>query len=149
MSSVQELESLGAAFRTASDTEVVLRAYETWGETCVDRFNGQFAFAVWNARRAELFLARDWLGIAPLHYTVVDGAFVFASEAKALLDRPRCRGWPSTPEGVAEALLCGTLFAGRTMFRGMWALPPGCWARVSAAGVSVRHTLGRAPRARP
>ncbi len=134
----RELESRGAPFRTASDTEVVLRAYKAWGETCVDRFNGQFAFAVWDARRSELFLARDRLGIAPLHYTVVDGAFVFASEAKALLDYPGATA-SIDPEGVAEALLCGTLFAGRTMFRGMWALPPGCWARVSAAGVSVRQ----------
>jgi asparagine synthase (glutamine-hydrolysing) len=131
-------------FRTASDTEVVLRAYEAWGEACVDRFNGQYAFAVWNGRRSELFLARDRLGIAPLHYAIVDGAFVFASEAKALLEYPGAH--PSIdPEGVAEALLCGTLFDGRTMFRGMLALPPGCWARVSAEGVVVTQCYWDVP----
>src|SRR5262245_5619306 len=63
----------GCSFRTNSDTEVVLRAYEQYGESCVEHFNGQFAFGIWDARRQALFLARDRLGIVPLHYAVEKG----------------------------------------------------------------------------
>src|SRR5256885_1316485 len=64
----EQLSSLGHEFRTRSDTEVVLRAYLEWGASCVDRLNGMFAFAVWDARREELLLARDRIGIKPLYY---------------------------------------------------------------------------------
>jgi asparagine synthase (glutamine-hydrolysing) len=77
-------------FRTTSDTEVILRAYERWGEACVDRLRGMFAFALWDAARGELFVARDRFGIKPLYYAVCRDTFYFASEAKALtglLDR--------------------------------------------------------------
>jgi asparagine synthase (glutamine-hydrolysing) len=72
-------------FRTTSDTEVILRAYEEWGERCVDRLRGMFAFALWDAARGRLFVARDRFGIKPFYYTTVNGTFYFASEVKALL----------------------------------------------------------------
>jgi asparagine synthase (glutamine-hydrolysing) len=72
-------------FRTASDTEVILRAYERWGEGCVDRLRGMFAFAIWDAARGRVFLARDRFGIKPLYYTAAGETLYFASEMKALL----------------------------------------------------------------
>ena len=131
-----ELEGRGYAFRTRSDTEVVLRAYEAWGPACVERFNGQFAFAVWDGPAGELFLARDHLGIAPLHYAEADGLFLFASEAKALFAHPGVDR-RIDPVAVAEALLCGTLFGGRTMFRGVRAVPPGTRLKVSRRGTAA------------
>ena len=134
----RELQQSGYLFKTLTDTEVVLHAYAAWGEDCVNRFNGQFAFAIWNNSDGTMFLARDRLGIAPLHYAVDTGRFVFASEAKAIFQHPAFR--PALdPEGVAESLLCGSLFAGRTMFRGVHALPPGHCLTVSPAGISVKE----------
>ena len=83
-----ELESKGHVFRTNSDTEVIVHAFEEWGQSCVNRFRGMFAFAIWDAASQALFLARDRLGIKPLCYALVDGVFYFASEMKALLQYP-------------------------------------------------------------
>ncbi len=80
-----ELEGRGYVFRSRTDTEVILNAYREWGGAAVERFVGMFAFAVWDSRREELFLARDRLGIKPLYYWHSDGQFAFASEIKALL----------------------------------------------------------------
>ncbi len=133
-----DLEGRGYRFRSGSDTEVVLRSYEAYGEGCVDRFNGQFAFAIWDSRAPRLFLARDRLGIAPLHYAERDGQFIFASEAKALFRHPDVK--PQIDhEAVVEALLCGTLFAGRTMFGGIRSLEPGYTMTVTPSGVARRQ----------
>jgi len=72
------------SFETTSDTEVILRAYEKWGERCVDRLEGMFAFAIWDAKRGEMFVARDRFGIKPFYYACVQGGFYFGSEVKAL-----------------------------------------------------------------
>src|ERR1043165_8145880 len=82
----RELEALGHAFRSDTDTEVVLAAYALWGAECLHRFNGMFAFAVWDERDRSLFVARDRLGKKPLHYAEWDGKLAFASEKKALLE---------------------------------------------------------------
>ena len=79
-----ELQS-GYRFKTDSDTEVILAAYEKWGEDCLNKFRGMFAFALWDERNQKLFCARDQFGIKPFYYTIVDDVFYFASEAKALL----------------------------------------------------------------
>src|SRR5471032_1482195 len=89
-----ELAAKGHRFRTHCDTEVIVHAWEEWGERCVDRFRGMFAFAVWDENRETLFLARDRLGKKPLYYAVLDdGMLLFASELKALLVHPQlpCR----------------------------------------------------------
>src|SRR5437764_3801671 len=82
------LEAAGHRFRTHSDTEVVLHAYEEWGVGALDRLNGMFAFAIWDGRRRALLLARDHVGIKPLYYGVQRGVFVFGSELKTLLRHP-------------------------------------------------------------
>jgi asparagine synthase (glutamine-hydrolysing) len=84
----RELESLGHTFRSETDTEVVLAAYAQWGAECLHRFNGMFAFAVWDERERSLFVARDRLGKKPLHYAEWDGKLAFASEIKSLLVDP-------------------------------------------------------------
>ena len=83
-----ELRSAGVAFRTASDTEVILRLYEQKGERCVDDLNGMFAFAIWDGRRGRLLLARDRIGIKPLFYCHTGQSLLFASELNALMTNP-------------------------------------------------------------
>src|SRR5439155_10925638 len=84
----QELLARGHSFYTATDTETIVHLYEEYGTACVQRMRGMFAFAVWDERRRELFLARDRLGIKPLYYAEVDGRLFFASELKAILQVP-------------------------------------------------------------
>ena len=81
----RELEGFGHRFETETDTEVILHAYDRWGEDCVGRFNGMWAFAIWDRRRRKLFCARDRFGIKPFFYTERRGLFAFASEIKALI----------------------------------------------------------------
>src|ERR671937_1714491 len=83
-----QLEALGHQFHSQTDAEVVVHAYEVWGPACVERFNGMFAFALWDARQRCLFLARDRYGIKPLYYAQVGSTLLFASEIKALLRYP-------------------------------------------------------------
>lgn len=80
-----DLTALGHRFRSASDTEVILHAYQAWGDACIGRFNGMFAFALWDAERRRLFCARDRLGVKPFVYMVKGGLFLFASEPKGIL----------------------------------------------------------------
>jgi len=80
-----ELVQAGAKFVSRSDTEVLLRAYARWGEECLAKFRGMFAFALWDARRHCLFLARDPMGIKPLYYAQPGSYFLFASEVRTLL----------------------------------------------------------------
>ena len=86
---ISELTALGHVFRTKSDTEVIVHAWEAWGEACVERFRGMFAFALWDRNRETLFLARDRLGVKPLYYAVLgDGQLIFGSELKSLAAHP-------------------------------------------------------------
>lgn len=120
-----ELEAAGYRFRTSSDTEVLLRAWEHWGEQCVQRFRGMFAFAVWDSTRGCLFLARDRLGIKPLYYaSLADGSFAFASELKALTLHPAL---PRTldPQAVEEYFAYGYVPDPKTIFVAARKLPPG------------------------
>ncbi len=122
----KELEILGHLFVSNSDTEVLLRAYCQWGEKCVEKCNGIFAFAVWEHRRKRLFLARDRMGVKPLFYKLHNGGLLFASEIKTILAYPGVKA-ELTPEGAAQILLLGP---GRTpgcgVFHGVFELEPGC-----------------------
>jgi asparagine synthase (glutamine-hydrolysing) len=128
-----QLIERGHRFRSHSDTEVVVHAYEEYGPACVRHFNGMFAFAVWDARRQILFLARDRFGVKPLYSTWVDGALAIASEVKAFLALP---GFKVTPdlEALAEYLTFQNVFSDRTLFKGVRLLPAGSTMTVSAAG---------------
>jgi asparagine synthase (glutamine-hydrolysing) len=105
------------AFRTSSDTEVILHAYERWGEKCVEKLRGMFAFAIWDARRGQLFVARDRFGIKPFYYATVNGAFYFASEIKALLPcLPRLR---VDRDGLHDYFCFQFCLGAKTMFEGV------------------------------
>ncbi len=125
----EELAGLGHVFRTATDTEVIVHAYEQWGTDCVRRLRGMFAFAIWEQRRRRLFLARDRVGKKPLFYTQQDERFLFASELQGILADP------SVPRAVdvraVDAYLSwGYVPAPDTGFRGIRKLPPGHWMTV-------------------
>lgn len=121
---MQELEGLGYRFRSRSDTEVILHAYREWGLACVDRFNGMFAFALWDVEHRRLFCARDRLGIKPFYYRLDGGRIAFASEIKALLagmdGAPRVN-----PAVVADYLSFSFSPTDETFFDGVSKLPPG------------------------
>ena len=122
----QELYKLGHSFEGHSDTEVVLHSYIQWGQSCVHKFNGIFAFAVWEEKERRLFLARDRMGVKPLFYKLHEGGLLFASEIKTILAYPTVRA-ELDAEGVGQILLLGP---GRTpgsgVFRGIQELEPGC-----------------------
>jgi asparagine synthase (glutamine-hydrolysing) len=118
-----QLEGLGHTFRTRSDTEVIVHAYEAWGEQCVERFWGMFAFAVWDNATRTLFLARDRVGKKPLYYFVDGERLIFASELKgvvqdSLLERR------VNPEALDSYLTFRTVTAPQTIFRGIFQLSP-------------------------
>ncbi len=117
------LEGHGHRFATDSDTEVIVHAYEQYGAECVKHFRGMFAFAVWDARRRALFLARDRVGKKPIFYAEAGGQFVFASELQALLEHPGVRR-DADPQAVDEYLTYGYIPAPRTAFAGVYKLPP-------------------------
>lgn len=125
-----ELEAHGYQFRSRTDTEVVLYAYVEWGERMLDRFNGMFAFAIWDRTRQELFLARDRHGIKPLYYTQRGHVFLFGSEVKALLAHPDCQA-ALDKEALLEYFTFQNFFTDRTLFVGVRLLPAGTYLRVS------------------
>ncbi|MEO7500322.1 MAG: XrtA/PEP-CTERM system amidotransferase, partial [Casimicrobiaceae bacterium] len=121
---ITELTGLGHTFRTRSDTEVIVHAWEAWGEACVERFRGMFAFALWDRNRSTLFLARDRLGVKPLHYAfLADGTLVFGSELKSLLVHPDVTR-EIDPRAVEEYFALGYVPEPRTIFKGAYKLPP-------------------------
>jgi asparagine synthase (glutamine-hydrolysing) len=129
----EELEELGHTFRSRTDTEVVLLAYQEWGVESIGRLNGMFAFAIWDARSREMILVRDRYGIKPLYYTRVGGTFLFASEIKAFLGHPGFRADLSLPH-LFEYMTFQNIFSAGTLFEGVDLLPPGHWLRVTADG---------------
>jgi asparagine synthase (glutamine-hydrolysing) len=126
----RELEGLGHRFRTRSDTEVIVHAYETWGEKCVERLDGMFAFAVAEFEDGErrhplrLLLARDRLGIKPMYYALAEGRLVFASEVRALLASGQVEARVE-PGALASYLLFGSVSEPATLVEGVRSLPPG------------------------
>lgn len=129
-----ELRGLGHRFTTRSDTEVVLRSYLEWGRACVARFVGMFAFAVWDAERGELLLARDRLGVKPLYFHDYPGGALFGSEPKALLANPLFD--PALDDGgIAELFaMFGSHTPGHGVLRGLQEVRPGFTVLVDAGG---------------
>jgi len=121
---IPELTRLGHVFRTKSDTEVIVHAWEAWGEACLDRLRGMFAFALWDRNRETLFLARDRLGVKPLYYAILpDGMLLFGSELKALLAHGGLAR-DIDPCAVEEYFALGYIPEPRTIFASAAKLPP-------------------------
>ncbi|MFM9916847.1 MAG: XrtA/PEP-CTERM system amidotransferase [Rhizobacter sp.] len=121
---IPELQALGHVFHTRSDTEVIVHAWESWGEDCVQRFRGMFAFALWDRNRQTFFLARDRLGVKPLYYAILDnGMLLFGSELKSLLAHGGLRR-DIDPLAVEEYFALGYVAEPRTVFSQARKLPP-------------------------
>jgi len=121
---VGELVAAGHTFRTHCDTEVIVHAWEQWGPRCVERFNGMFAFALWDRNKQTLFLARDRLGEKPLYYTWLDDdTFLFASELKAILAHPRVRR-EMDPTAMEDYLALGYVPDPKSIYKGIFKLSP-------------------------
>jgi len=120
----RELAQKGRRFRTHSDTEVIVHAYEEWGERCVERFNGMWAFAIWDGRKQRLFASRDRLGIKPFYYVWDGESFTFASEIKALLAAGAVRA-ETDSDGLRQYLAFQFCLEETTLFKGVRKLPPG------------------------
>jgi asparagine synthase (glutamine-hydrolysing) len=134
----EELLSRGHNFLTQSDTEVILNAYREFGEDCVHRFNGQWAFAIWDSASHKLFLSRDRMGIRPLFYTQTAKAFLFASEIKALfavVDVQR----EFDPFGLDQLFTFWMTLPPRTVFKNISQLPPGCSLIIQNGQIRVQR----------
>ncbi len=131
-----ELAAVGHRFYTATDTEVVLAAFAAWGPECLDRFNGMFAFAVFDKVERTMFLARDRYGVKPLYYAYVGRTLMFASEVKALIEHPDLRVRLSA-EALHEYFTFQNIFSDRTLFAGVKMLQPGHFLRVPQGMASL------------
>jgi asparagine synthase (glutamine-hydrolysing) len=137
----QELAAQGAVFHTASDTEVILAAYQAWGPECLQRFNGMWALAIWDTQERSLFLARDRFGIKPLYYASSPEKFAFASEMKALVGIPGVNfsiEFSPNPTAIYDYLVDNRLPSprtGETFFDGVYSLPPGHTLTVDPQGM--------------
>lgn len=134
----QQLAGLGHVFRTRSDAEVIIHAYEQYGRSCVEHFNGMFAFALWDQSRRELFLARDRVGIKPLYYACLPDGFLFASELRSLLAHPQ------TPreldhQALSQYLSYEYVPSPRSIFRGVKKLPPGHTLTLADNRISLKQ----------
>ena len=133
-----KLEAKGHRYRTVSDTETILHAYEEYGPACVDHLEGMFAFVIYDGRRQELFAARDRLGKKPFFYTVIDGMFHFASELPALRYSPLWKG-DIDLTGLEGYLSLGYFLAPRTIYRDVYKLMPGHWLRIVNGRIETRQ----------
>lgn len=119
----EELIAAGVRFRTRSDTEVIIRLYEAIGPACVEKLNGDFAFAIWDAPRRRMMLGRDRMGVRPLYYAERGGTLFFASEVKSLLQAPGVEA-EMDPIGLDQIFTFWFTLAPRTIFRDVLELPP-------------------------
>ena len=135
----KELVKLGHVFEGHSDTEVVLHAYTQWGRDCVEKFNGIFAFGIWEEKRHRLFFARDRIGVKPLFYKLHEGGLIFASEIKSILCYPTVKA-QLDEEGAAEVLLLGPgRIPGSGVFKGIKEVEPGCCGYFEDGKLSIER----------
>ncbi len=128
---------IGGVFRTNTDTEVILKAYEKWGTDCVTHFKGMFSFAVWDERNQTLFCARDRFGIKPFYYAIVDNVFYFASEMKALL--AFLPDIETDVEGFKDYLTFQFCLGNHTLFQGIKALEPAHDIVIQQEGIKIHR----------
>ncbi len=132
----EELKSLGHRFKTQSDTETIVHAWEEWGVDCVHHFRGMFAFILWDDNKKELFVARDRLGIKPLHYSLLsNGAVIFGSELKVLREHPLCSNTIS-PEAIEDYLTFGYVPDPKTIFTNVYKLDAGHYLHLKQGEVA-------------
>lgn len=134
----RDLLRRGHFFYTSTDTEVIIHLFEEKGVGCLNELNGQFAFAIWNSKERELFLARDRVGIRPLHYTVCNDQLIFASEVKAIFansDVPR----RIDPIAMDQVFTFWTTLNERTAFEGICELPPGQYLHLRRGGFATHQ----------
>ena len=133
-----ELQALGRPFRTKSDTEVIVQAWQAWGPECVQRLRGMFAFALWDRRQQTLFLARDRMGVKPMHYALLpDGTFIFGSELKVLTAHPAFQRHID-PLAVEEFFALGYVADPRCIYSGARKLSP-------AHSLTLRRGMAQLP----
>jgi asparagine synthase (glutamine-hydrolysing) len=133
-----ELEARGVKLRGHSDTEIIVNLYEQFGPESLHRLRGMFAIAIWDEEKRELFIARDRIGVKPLYYTFAGGQFIFGSEIKSILQHPAVQRQVDE-EAFYHFLSFLTSPAPRTLFKGIYKLPPGMWAHLSADGVLTQR----------
>jgi len=126
-------------FESSSDTEVIIRSYERWGIECVKKFDGMFAFALWDGIRNEFYLVRDRYGIIPVYYYLSDRVFVFGSEIKSILKSNIIKASVDTG-ALSEYFTFQNIFTDRTLFDGIKILSPGSWIRIQLPG-NLRRDL--------
>jgi asparagine synthase (glutamine-hydrolysing) len=134
----RELLSKGHTFKTHTDTEVIVHLYEEFGEACVEKLRGMFAFAIWDERQKVLLLARDRVGIKPLYYWLTDQSLVFGSEVKAILADPEVR--PEIVPGMIDRFLSFYYVPGEeTLLRNIYKLAPGSYMVVKSGKAQIRQ----------
>jgi len=132
-----ELEALGHRYKTRCDTETIVHAYEQWGDRAVERLRGMFAFAIWDAPRRRLLLARDRMGIKPLYWTLVGTRLLFGSEIKAILESGLVRA-EANEHAIPELLSTRYLSGSETLFKGIHRLMPGHILLFERGAVTIR-----------
>ena len=140
----EELIQRGHRFSTHSDTEVILHLYEEYGPRCLEKINGEFAIAIWDSVKKELFLARDRVGIKPLFFTRAKGKFLFASEIKALFQDPEVSR-EIDPEALVQVFTFWTTVTPKTAFKGVFELPPGHFMKIDGMGEMTPKPYWRIP----
>ncbi len=139
-----ELEAAGHRYRTRSDTETIVHAYEQWGDACVEHLRGMFAFAIWDAPKRRLLLARDRLGVKPLYWAQAGDRLLFGSEIKAILESRLIR--PEADEARLPELLGTRYLSGaETLFKGIHRLLPGHTLVFEDGRVTTRQVPGTSP----
>jgi asparagine synthase (glutamine-hydrolysing) len=133
-----ELEAAGHKYKTRSDTETIVHAYEEWGDACVDHLRGMFAFAIWDAPRRRLLLARDRLGVKPLYWAMAEGRLLFGSEIKSILESGLIRA-SANETALPELLGTRYLSGAETLFKGIHRLLPGHTLVFEDGKVSTRE----------
>ncbi len=133
----EDLVKRGHKFTTQTDTEVIVHLYEELGPKCLEKMNGQFALAIWDSRKKELFLARDRVGIRPLFYSTANGKFTFASEIKAIFMEPAIKREIDT-ESLYQVFTFWTTLTPRTVFKDIYELPPGHFMTVKEGMITQK-----------
>lgn len=135
----EELKNQGVSFRTNSDTEVILKMYEVYGNECIKKFNGMFAFLIYNKVRRTLFIGRDHFGIKPLYYYSDDEHLIFASEIKSILEHPAVEAIPDY-YSINEYLTFQYLLSNKTLFRNILKILPGSFMTIELDSGKTYYT---------